>query len=517
MGQNAKKKYQQDHQSSDSKKSRLKIVENSVQSMFAKFRTNRIEDDPWQKETQDDFLYKRKGPWPQPSPDHPMGQAPAVIHVPGIENLQFLKNIGLRYLWQTIRYTPQSFVEGLIKPGLEPVSDQEFVEILSGTIFAKLIKNKFDQKDLDIFGPFMQEGKKYCLVDMEAVKGVQTFPGQYVSASKTLLIDHGDFNYEAAAISIYKSREVFVPSDSDAWELAKYFALQGAALVTTLLEHPLVHFPYDAINAVSKTALPKDHILFRLIYPHTFLTLPLENAVLEGSNSIISDRTYLPYTLYPGPGPQLKQMLVKGYMGIRGNDAYPKYQYPKKPREPLSHYDVYLNAYYDEIYKFVDNILKDLDRKDYYAKFWAKYLCQYVPGFPNETEISEGDNLVRAVAVYIWTVTVNHSVDHYNYGMLNLRKVPMRLRVPPPTKGMKLPPLDELNNWIDFGKYNLANIMFYKALTVAPLMEANYQFDQKDMQHLANFRQNLIELDKKFTAEGINFMPLSQIGVSIQF
>lgn len=32
-----------------------------------------------------DFLYGRKGPWPQPCPDHPYDESPAVIHLPLIE------------------------------------------------------------------------------------------------------------------------------------------------------------------------------------------------------------------------------------------------------------------------------------------------------------------------------------------------------------------------------------------------------------------------------------------------
>ena len=27
----------------------------------------------------EDYLYQRKGPWPQPSPEHPLGEAPAVV------------------------------------------------------------------------------------------------------------------------------------------------------------------------------------------------------------------------------------------------------------------------------------------------------------------------------------------------------------------------------------------------------------------------------------------------------
>jgi len=446
-----------------------------------------------------------------------MGQAPAVVHVPTSENVAFFKKIGLRYLGQAIAYTPVAFLKGLIKPGVEPVTDSEFISILSETIIAKLIKDTLDKKDLEVFQPYMKKNSRYCIVDMEAVKGIETFPGQYVSASKTLLLDKGNFQYEAVAISVYASREVFTPENGDAWKLAKYYALQGAALVTTLLEHPLVHFPYDAINAITKTAIPKEHILFRLLYPHTYLTLPLENAVLEGKNSIISDRTWLPYTLYPGPGPQLKELLVKGYMGIKNNDSYPPYSYPRGPRKALSTYDEYLSGYFDEVYKFVEEILKDLDRNDYYVKIWARYISQQVNGFPDQSEITKDDNLVRAVSVYIWTVSVNHSVDHYNYGTLNLRKVPMRLRQPPPSKKTKLWNLRKVNNWIDYGKYYMANKMFYQSLTVAPLMQSEYNFNEREEKALLSFRRCLTELDEKFTKENKNYMPLSKIGVSIQF
>ena len=30
----------------------------------------------------EDFLYDRRGPWPQPSPNHPFGEAPGVLHIP---------------------------------------------------------------------------------------------------------------------------------------------------------------------------------------------------------------------------------------------------------------------------------------------------------------------------------------------------------------------------------------------------------------------------------------------------
>ena len=42
------------------------------------------------------YLYDRKGPWPQPNPAHPFGEAPAVIHIPKKEK----KNLVLEYWTQ---------------------------------------------------------------------------------------------------------------------------------------------------------------------------------------------------------------------------------------------------------------------------------------------------------------------------------------------------------------------------------------------------------------------------------
>jgi len=50
-----------------------------------------------------DFLYGRKGPWPQPSPDHPFGESPAVLKVPLREVLDWWLFVGLRYIFTLFR------------------------------------------------------------------------------------------------------------------------------------------------------------------------------------------------------------------------------------------------------------------------------------------------------------------------------------------------------------------------------------------------------------------------------
>ena len=81
-------------------------------------------------------------------------------------------------------------------------------------------------------------------------------------------------------MAIYLNDTVFDSRDGEAWELAKHFMMEGASNVVTLMTHPLLHFPYDSINAITKTALPKNHILHKLLIQHCRFTLPLENAVL---------------------------------------------------------------------------------------------------------------------------------------------------------------------------------------------------------------------------------------------
>ena len=46
----------------------------------------------------DQFLYGRKGPWPQPSPSHPLQEAAEVLNIPPIESLVWNGTVGKRLL-----------------------------------------------------------------------------------------------------------------------------------------------------------------------------------------------------------------------------------------------------------------------------------------------------------------------------------------------------------------------------------------------------------------------------------
>ena len=384
-----------------------------------------------------DFLYNRLGPWPQPCPAHPFGEAPGVIHMPCSETIDWWLHIGSRYMF-TLFYTPIAYLRGILKPGLEKVEDAEFTEMLTNTMLSKFIKQEFDNNDVEIFGNKLKENNIW-ICDFEPVKVVKTFKGIYASASKTLLKKNNN-TFSVVEIYIDQTKSIFTPVDGDNWELAKYFVLQGGALCSTLVEHPLLHFPMDCINAITKTALPKDNILFQLLYPHLRFTLYLEKAVLTFKSSLLLSKWWMPYAPYPGYYEGLRELLVQGYEGIKGNASYPPFAYQFEPEFIVGAYGDFHQAYFKVFKTFVSNVLVDMNETEwFYIKKWADYTKSWMPGFPSGEDLfKDRELLIGTVAYYMFDVSVGHTVDHYNYGRMNIRKIPLRIRQAPPKKENKI-------------------------------------------------------------------------------
>ena len=148
------------------------------------------------------------------------------------------------------------------------------------------------------------------------------------------------------------------PEDSERWRLAKYYVLQGANHCMNLIEHARVHFPSDAINAVTATALPKSHIVFKLLNPHARLSLGVNNSVLEGAGSLINRTTWTIYSPFAAPGIEVRRLLPFAWHGKAGNGAYRPFVYPREPRDMPTRYGVFLRKYYDVIYEFVSNEIR---------------------------------------------------------------------------------------------------------------------------------------------------------------
>lgn len=466
-----------------------------------------------------DYLYGRKGPWPQPCPDHPYGESPGVIHLPFMEWLDWWLHIGSRFVifWPTL--TPIYFLKGLFNPGLKKVTDQEFHNYLTNSMMARFITPKMDELDLKIFSSHMEKDKNYFVVDLDPVRVVKPFKGIHASPTKTLLEEVAPEKFNVVCIWMDKTAEVLDPQDGDAWELAKYFVLQGGALCATMVVHPLLHFPMDSINAITKTALPKEHTLFKLLHAHMRFTLPLENAVLNFKMSLLhDDKWWKTYAPFPGSYDGIRDLLVEGYRGIKNNDSYPKFEYPRRPPKIYSGYGKYLDAYHETIYKFVDKVIATIPKDDVHVKHWANYIHGWIPGFPDGKMIWEGKTLTEVVAYYIWDVTVGHTIDHHNYGEMDIRKVPLRIRQEPPKKGIKLKPLKKLQSPIDLMKYQLAMKLFFAPTVLTKLIDVEYKFKSPDLQaYVKEFKDDLKKTDKRLADEGLTYMRLNDIANTIQF
>lgn len=465
------------------------------------------------------YLYERKGPWPQPCPDHPYDESPLVIHVPWGEWIDWWQHIGLRFIFLWIVLTPVYYLMGLFRPGCKKVSDQEFHNFLTDSMMSRFITPKMDDHDSQAFKDYMEEGKEYYVVDLEPVRVIETYDGIHVTPSKTLLYKTSHDTFEIVCIWIGKTDSVITPQDGDAWELAKYFVLQAGALCATMVVHPLQHFPLDSINAITKTALPKDHILFKLLYEHMRFTLPLEHAVLNFKMSLLNgDKWWKTYAPFPGPYEGIRDLLVEGYRGIHNNSSYPAYQYPRRPPKIHSGYGEFLEAYYETIYKFVEEVVAEIPHNDEHVRKWANYISSWIPGFPNGFEIFQDNTLCEVVTYYIWDVTVGHTIDHFNYGEMDVRKVPLRIRQAPPTKDTKMIPLSKLQSPTDLMKYRLAMKLFFGPSLLTKLIDAEYEFtDPKLIEAQKNFKLNLKDTDKKLRDQGLTYMTLDDIARSIQY
>jgi hypothetical protein len=459
-----------------------------------------------------------------------------VLHLPWQEKLDFNLFIGTRYLRQLVTRWPKALLYAATHRGTSGVSDAEFVELMTGSVYSRFL-NPFlcegsvgeDVEDKIAFRSFLAEATPETVFfksDLTPMRFVRTFPGMYVAATCTLWRqNHEGARLEPVAIRV--ADEVITPDDAHGWELAKLFVLQGAAYGTLFIVHPALHFPFDSINAITKSAVPEDHVLFQVMEPHLRFSLPLNHGVLEGRASVVSDgarwNIYAPLTGDADEG--LLMLFAAGFKGIEGNSSFRPYRYRLGPGsrycdgKVFSDYGVFLDAYYAPIHRFVEAALEPrIERGDPFVTRWAHHIAEWIPGFPGEHQIFEPGVLSAAVAAFIWDVSVLHSTDHQTFGHdVDVSRKFLRLRVPPPVRGAT-PPFDPDALWRfhDTFKADLASEMFFKPTTVTRLANTRYRFDDPELVALNNeLLRDLWETERKMPVR--RFMPLAEMAQSIQY
>jgi hypothetical protein len=467
------------------------------------------------------YLYDRKGPWPQPSPSHPFGEAPAVVHVPDEERKTWFWNIGLRYIRNTLFYWPTALYKAWKNPTWEILSDEVFCDQILTTPLAKFLNPVIDDNLQVVFKNLLEKkdpDTEYFVADFICMKEVVPFKGLYVASTVALLSrEKNEYRLNLHGIYIYETDLLTTPLDGQAWDLAKNYAMMGATYRILLSTHPILHFPFDTINAITKTSLPVDNTVFKLLFPHFQFTLTLNDSVLESKNSpVANDQKYL-YTGFCGPQEGLLTLLVSGYHGIEGNSSYPPFKWTILPPEIHSEYNDFLMIYYNAFKKFTDEVVKHIPEDECAdIKKWADFISLWLPGFPNGIEIFQGDNLSGTLAKVMWDLSVAHATDHHSYGTIPISRMPLRMRVPPPATKKDTFKLKDQARFKDVFKYALEWKLFFNDWTVTRLVDVDYKFETVDLQKIqSNFLQDLAEVDKKMPVK--KYMELKEISISIQF
>jgi hypothetical protein len=456
--------------------------------------------------TPDQFLYGRRGPWPQPSPSHPLLEAYEVLTVPPIEAMLWQSTIGARYLQTQIGYPPVAAgyaVQEIEANDLGP-DDARFAEIMLGTCYQRFLLplDPVDETFLEKervrrakagLAPIAPITAKY---DFGAMDLVRPLAGMHCAPTRVYFAGLPQAGQRCALISV---GDVHVAPDDRAWALARLFALQGAAYHMLFVVHPALHFPMDAVNAVTKTAVPHTHPLFQLLHPHTAYTLALDNAVLESDASVVNQNAqgtwFDPLT---GDAYNLKLLFAAGYAGLddpRYRGAYPRYDYqnpaliqmPGATHRPVfdTAYSRWQSAYFTRAFlplcRTVAKVILTSDPQDTYVRRWGDYLKPCVHGFPTGDQLlQDAECLARTLAIYLWDVTLAHGADHASFGgAISPAEKALRLRCAPPASPQDAPPtlMAQICRGDDLLRSAMANEMFFAPSTMAPnLDQTGYAF-----------------------------------------
>lgn len=502
-----------------------------------------------------EFLYGDQGPWPSKPNGNPCAMAPEVLatSIPAHENDDWSNHLE-HYYWTN--YPEFSIdaaeyavtITGVSKPdswsstkliewmwyrddleSYPKLDDDLFRELIAHGLLSKLLC-ELDEPDNELFEKYLRDDtREYWKNDATHMRAVlKPDESEYLAPAIVLLSrpknpsPGQEFDFEVHAIALYGQvkpgdpynlkADIYAPGDGKAWQLAKYFALQGAFIRINLIDHPMVHFPSDTINAITKTALPKSNLVLQLLAPHFRLSLPVDNSVLEGQFSLINRVHEYPYSPYPAKGEEIRKVFPFYWEGsdfylnddrfwMDRKKAFPKFRFPLEPNDIPSRYGKFMNAFYWPILDFtrkVVNCIPDDNKSHDWAEIrsWADYVSGWIPGFPNGGLMTQNpDILAKALAYIIWNAAIVHSLNHYlMHDMFERRyPVPYIIRDEPPMKSgsnnSNESDYQAKTLLKDFSAARLCDLLFFMPHNTVTLFECVSNFE-KDKPCTKNTKNN---------------------------
>ena len=142
-------------------------------------------------EPPDQFMYRRQGPWPQPSPSYPLLCANEVLNVPDLEQLQYNLDIGSRYMRDQVAFAPFAAERAIADMAWAGPTDDDLDRLMFTTEFTRFIKELDDRdrkrcKDAGV--KVSQKTRKYDFSAMRLIVN-RTIEGTY-TAGTILVYEH---------------------------------------------------------------------------------------------------------------------------------------------------------------------------------------------------------------------------------------------------------------------------------------------------------------------------------------
>ena len=441
-----------------------------------------------------------RGPWPQRAVVDPDFYAP-VLNVPLEDRADHVRGIVSRYLRQLVTEAPAAVQRALHGPRLVRVDDAAFTATLTETSLGQFVR-PVDARDLPAtFASHAAAPEGLALADFSFAPTDTLLPDMFAAPVLVLLrAEEGRWRTRAIAVD---GRAV-APDEGDTWELAKWFALQGASLRLVTSEHPRLHFPADVIHAVTRSVLPRHHPVYRLIRPHTRYTLGLHEAVIHHGRSSIHNSQREVYNGFPYTTEGMHRMVASGRVGVEGNARWPAWRYGDHFVGGHVPYGRYRRAWLDAWTGFAAEMLAQVPRGDAKVRAWADHIAAWLPGFPDGRAIFEDGALAGAVATWLCTVTTFHTGDHHSYAAIPLEHAPLRLRARMPAAG-PVGPLDPgaLVSPEDSFRHAMAHAMFFRPGVITSLRDVAYDVaDARERRAVARWDAAMDALDARWAGSG---------------
>lgn len=454
-----------------------------------------------------------EGPWPQRAVIDPDFYAP-VLNVPPEDLRDHVDFTVARYLGQLVEEVPAAILRALRGPRLVETSDDELASILTETSLGQFVSRALTDHDRALFArQIVGDAADFATLDFTFAPTEDLLPDMY-TAPVVALVRRAGARWQVVALAV--DGRVAGPRDGELWRLAKCFALQGAQLRLVSSAHPRLHFPGDVVHAITRTAVPARHPLYRLVRPHTRFTLGLHKAVIHHRRSSIHNSQRELYNPFPYTSEGMHKMVAVGNKGLAHNPAWPAYRFDDNLFGEHVPYGRYRREWFDTWEDFAHGALASVKAGDAVVRQWADHVAAWLPGFPSGEAIFEGRALARAVASYLCAVTTFHTGDHHSYATIAQEKMPWRLRSPFPTRGEpgSFDP-DALVSPEDVFRAHLSHAMFFKPAVITSLREVRYDLDERGMRAVRDFHAHMDALDRRW--QGTTFPSSHEIASSLQY